>query len=297
MLIPRLTKLNLLLIPRSARLLATQADQQTDNAGPVVFQKLTGPDKGIVLYGLNSNKDRNSLSFSMIEAMREVNQIIREDRKISVVILHSMIPKIFCAGANLKERFKMTNDEVSKFVRILRTTLTEMEELPMPTIAALEGVAVGGGLELALACDIRIASETARLGLVETSRGLIPGAGGTQRLPRAVNLNIAKELIFTSRIISGKEAKELDLVNHVVPQNSNNNAALEKAMEIAREININAPIALRCAKQAINEGIQLSIKDGYEVEQKCYEINIPTKDRQEGMISFLEKRKPVYEGK
>lgn len=87
-----------------------------------------------------------------------------------------------------------------------------------------------------------------------------------------------------------------DLVNHVVPQNSNNNAALEKALEIAREININAPIALRCAKQAINEGIQLSIKDGYEVEQKCYEINIPTKDRQEGMISFLEKRKPVYEG-
>lgn len=102
----------------------------------------------------------------------------------------------------------MTNDEVSKFVRLLRSTLTEMEELPMPTIAALEGVAVGGGLELALACDIRIASETAKLGLIETSRGLIPGAGGTQRLPRVVNLNIAKELIFTSRIVSGQEAKE-----------------------------------------------------------------------------------------
>lgn len=98
MLISRLTKLNSLLVQRSTRLLATRAEQQTDNAGPIVYQKLKGADKGIVLYGLNSNKDRNSLSFSMIEAMREVNQIIREDRKISVVILHSMIPKTFCAG-------------------------------------------------------------------------------------------------------------------------------------------------------------------------------------------------------
>lgn len=103
----------------------------------------------------------------------------------------------------------MSDNEVAKFVRGLRGTFIEIEDLPMPTIAAVEGVAVGGGLELALACDIRIAAESAKLGLVETGRGLIPGAGGTQRLPRAVPLNVAKELIFTSRVVSGKEAKEL----------------------------------------------------------------------------------------
>lgn len=103
----------------------------------------------------------------------------------------------------------MSDDEVAKFVRRLRGAFIEIEDLPMPTIAAVEGVAVGGGLELALACDLRVAAETAKLGLVETGRGLIPGAGGTQRLPRAVHLNIAKELIFTSRVISGSEAKNL----------------------------------------------------------------------------------------
>ncbi|XP_050345813.1 methylglutaconyl-CoA hydratase, mitochondrial [Nymphalis io] len=270
--------------------------QDVENAGPVVFRKLGGEDKGIAVYGLNSPQARNALGFDLLQSMREVNQLIREDTKISVVILHSLVPGIFCAGANLKERFKMSDDEVATFVRGLRNTFIEIEDLPMPTIAAVEGVAVGGGLELALACDIRVAAQSAKLGLIETGRGLIPGAGGTQRLPRVVHLNIAKELIFTSRIVSGNEAKDLGLVNHVVSQNSNNNAAFEKSLTIAREIISNAPIALRCAKQAINEGVQLSIKDGYEVEQKCYEINIPTKDRQEGMLSFIEKRKPQYKG-
>ncbi|XP_045520967.1 enoyl-CoA hydratase domain-containing protein 2, mitochondrial isoform X2 [Pieris brassicae] len=228
--------------------------------------------------------------------MREVNSILREDTKISVVILHSLVTGIFCAGANLKERFKMNDVEVASFVRGLRQTFIDIEDLPMPTIAAIDGVAVGGGLELALACDIRVAADTAKLGLVETGRGLIPGAGGTQRLPRVVHSNVAKELIFTSRIISGIEAKQLGLVNHSVPQNITKNAAFERALSLAQEIASNAPIALRCAKQAINEGIQLSIKDGYEIEQKCYEKNIPTQDRREGMISFIEKRNPNYQG-
>ncbi|XP_013143502.1 PREDICTED: enoyl-CoA hydratase domain-containing protein 2, mitochondrial [Papilio polytes] len=277
------------------RLLSTHT-QEVENVGPVVFHKLVGADRGIAVYGLNSPKDKNALGFELVQSMREVNALIRKDTKISVVILHSLVRGIFCAGANLKERFKMTDDEVANFVRGLRETFIEIEDLPMPTIAAIEGVAVGGGLELALACDIRVAAENAKLGLVETGRGLIPGAGGTQRLPRVIHPNIAKELIFTSRIVNGKEAKELGIVNHAVTQIETNNAAFEKAVELAREILPNAPIALRCAKQAINEGVQLSIKDGYEVEQKYYEINVPTKDRQEGMLSFIEKRKPKYEG-
>ncbi|XP_041978599.1 enoyl-CoA hydratase domain-containing protein 2, mitochondrial [Aricia agestis] len=280
---------------QNIRLLSTKI-HEADNVGPITFQKLTGDDKGIALYGLNSPANKNALGFDLLKAMKEVNQILREDTKISVVILHSLVPNVFCAGANLKERFKMSDDEVAVFVRGLRETFIEVEDLPMPTIAAVEGVAVGGGLELALACDIRIAADSAKLGLIETNRGLIPGAGGTQRLPRVVNLNIAKELIFTSRIVSGLEAKELGVVNHVVPQTEKKNAAFEKALGIAREIIGNAPIALRCAKRAINEGVQLTIKDGYEVEQKCYEINIPTKDRKEGMLSFMEKRKPNFKG-
>lgn len=295
MLIPKVNKFRGLLKLANVRPLATRAQKQ-EIIGPVVFEKLTGVDRGIAIYGLNSPIDRNALGFELIEAMKEVNRIIREDTKLSVIILHSLVPGIFCAGANLKERFKMNDDEVAKFVRGLRATFIEVEDLPMPTIAAIDGVAVGGGLELALACDIRIVSETAKLGLVETGRGLIPGAGGTQRLPRSIHIPIAKELIFTSRIVSGKEAKDLGIANHVVPQNSSNNAAFEKALSLAREITPNAPIALRCAKQAINEGIQLNITEGYEIEQKFYEVNIPTKDRQEGMISFMEKRKPVYEG-
>ncbi|XP_053607551.1 enoyl-CoA hydratase domain-containing protein 2, mitochondrial [Plodia interpunctella] len=291
MFIPRLAKYNPV-IRQASRLLSTQ---QT-SIGPVVFHKLSGADHGVAVYGLNSPKERNALGFDLLKAMKEVHQMIREDSEISVVILHSLVPGIFCAGANLKERFQMSNDEVAKFVRGLRGTFIEIEDLPMPTIAAIEGVAVGGGLELALACDLRIAAHTAKLGLVETGRGLIPGAGGTQRLPRALHVNIAKELIFTSRVINGDKAFSLGLVNYSVTQNSVNNAAFEKALSIAREIIPNAPIALRCAKQAVNEGLQLSLKEGYDVEQKYYEINIPTKDRQEGMISFLEKRKPKYQG-
>ncbi|KPJ18299.1 Enoyl-CoA hydratase domain-containing protein 2, mitochondrial [Papilio machaon] len=286
---------NILKTASNLRFLSTPI-QEVENVGPVVFHKLIGADRGIAVYGLNSPKDKNALGFELVQSMREVNALIREDTKISVVILHSLVRGIFCAGANLKERFKMADDEVANFVRGLRETFIEIEDLPMPTIAAIEGVAVGGGLELALACDIRVAAENAKLGLVETGRGLIPGAGGTQRLPRVIHPNIAKELIFTSRIINGKEAKELGIVNHAVTQNESNNAAFEKALDLAREILPNAPIALRCAKQAINEGVQLSIKDGYEVEQKYYEINVPTKDRQEGMLSFIEKRKPKYEG-
>ncbi|XP_013188225.1 enoyl-CoA hydratase domain-containing protein 2, mitochondrial [Amyelois transitella] len=279
-------------IKQVRRLLSTQQR----SIGPVVFHKLEGADRGVAVYGLNSPKDRNALGFDLIKAMKEVHKLIREDSEISVVILHSMVPGIFCAGANLKERFQMSDAEVATFVRGLRGTFIEVEDLPMPTIAAVEGAAVGGGLELALACDLRVAAHTAKLGLVETGRGLIPGAGGTQRLPRAIHVNVAKELIFTSRIIDGDTAFSLGLVNYSVPQNSEKNAAFEKSLSLAREIIQNAPIALRCAKQAVNEGLQLDIKQGYDVEQKYYEINIPTKDRQEGMISFLEKRKPKYQG-
>ncbi|KAG9471691.1 hypothetical protein GDO78_013672 [Eleutherodactylus coqui] len=143
---------------------------------------------------------------------------------------------IVLAGADLKERAKMDNHEAPWFVQSLRKLMSEIAALPMPTIAAVDGFALGGGLELALACDLRIAASTAKLGLIETTRGLLPGAGGSQRLPRLVGIGLAKELIFTGRQIEGTQAYRIGLVNDAVPQNEEGNSAYKKALELAHEI-------------------------------------------------------------
>ena len=157
-------------------------------------------------------------------------------------------------------------------------------------------LALGGGLEMALACDIRTTAEDSKLGLVETKLAIIPGAGGTQRLPRILGPALAKELIFTSRVLSGNEAKELGICSHVVPQNDEKDAAFQKALQIAVEILPNGPIGVRMAKKAIDHGIQVDLNTGYAIEEACYAQVIPTKDRLEGLKAFAEKRKPKYLG-
>lgn len=154
----------------------------------------------------------------------------------------------------------------------------------------------GGGLEIALSCDIRVASSNAKLGLVETKLAIIPGAGGTQRLPRLINTSLAKELIYTGRIFDGNYAKEIGLVNHVVEQNETGDAAYQKSLSIAEEILPNGPVALKMAKAAINRGIEVDLNSGLNIEEACYAQIIPTKDRSEGLAAFKEKRKPVYIG-
>lgn len=166
----------------------------------------------------------------------------------------------------------------------------------MPVIGALDGAALGGGLEMALACDIRTAAANAKLGLVETRLAIIPGAGGTQRLPRVLSPSLAKELIFTARVFTGAEAKEMGICNHSVEQNSTKDAAFLKALEIAREILPNGPIGVRMAKKAIDKGINVDLTSGYAIEEACYAQVIPTKDRLEGLKAFAEKRKPSYKG-
>uniref|UniRef100_A0A336L1S0 CSON002960 protein n=1 Tax=Culicoides sonorensis TaxID=179676 RepID=A0A336L1S0_CULSO len=203
---------------------------------------------------------------------------------------------VFCAGADLKERATLTLDQVSHFVTSLRKLLTDIEQLPMPVIAAIDGVALGGGLEMALACDIRIAAHNARMGLVETKLAIIPGAGGTQRLPRIISPPLAKELIFTSRIFNGQEAEKMGICNYSVLQNETGTAAYEKALTLADEILPNGPIGVRCAKKAIDKGLQVDISTGYAIEEACYAQVIPTKDRLEGLKAFAEKRKPEYKG-
>nr|XP_057929374.1 enoyl-CoA hydratase domain-containing protein 2, mitochondrial isoform X2 [Doryrhamphus excisus] len=198
-------------------------------------------------------------------------------------------PCVCVPGADLKERALMDDRESDLFVHGLRSLMTQ--------IAAVDGVALGGGLELALACDLRTAAYSAQMGLIETTRGLLPGAGGSQRLPRTVGITLARELIFTGRRVEGREASEMGLVNRVVEQNETGDAAYSEALTLAREILPQAPIAVRMAKEAMNRGTEVDMNSAMAIERMCYAQVIPTRDRREGMAAFIEKRPPRYIGK
>ncbi|XP_071458676.1 methylglutaconyl-CoA hydratase, mitochondrial isoform X3 [Marmota flaviventris] len=199
-------------------------------------------------------------------------------------------------GADLKERAKMHSSEVGPFVSKIRAVINDIANLPVPTIAAIDGLALGGGLELALACDIRVAASSAKMGLVETKLAIIPGGGGTQRLPRAIGMSLAKELIFSARVLDGQEAKAVGLISHVLEQNQEGDAAYRKALGLAREFLPQGPVAMRVAKLAINQGMEVDLVTGLAIEEACYAQTIPTKDRLEGLLAFKEKRPPRYKG-
>jgi methylglutaconyl-CoA hydratase len=256
------------------------------------LERLAGDDAGIVLLGLDRPAAKNALGRQLLAEFRQALAELRSDLAVRVVVVHSLVPGVFCAGADLKERAGMSQGETEAFVRGLRSAFTELEDLPQPVLAVLEGAAFGGGLELALAADLRVAGADAKLGLVETALAIIPGAGGTQRLPRLIGAARAKELIFTARRIGASEAERLGLVDRVAPAGG----ALDAALGLAREILPNGPVALRMAKQAVNRGLEMDQASGLAFEQACYAQVIPTKDRLEGLAAFREKRKPQYRG-
>ncbi|KAK3585870.1 hypothetical protein CHS0354_038402 [Potamilus streckersoni] len=257
---------------------------------------LRGHQEGIAVFSFKRHTAKNAISRSLLNQLREAMDTVKFDNSLRVVILRSEVQGVFCAGADLKERATMKVEEVGPFVSKLRGSLSELENLPIPTIAALDGAALGGGLEIALACDMRIAASKAKLGLVETKLAIIPGGGGTQRLTRIVGPSIAKELIFTARIIDGSEAHRIGLVNHVVEQNDKDDAAYLRALKLAEEIVPQGPIALKMAKLAISKGSEVDIESGLKFEEACYAQVIPTKDRLEGLQAFKEKRPPVFKG-
>ncbi|KAJ8392738.1 hypothetical protein AAFF_G00072220 [Aldrovandia affinis] len=257
---------------------------------------LDGDDSGIVVLGINRPKAKNAISKNLVKMMSEAVDSVKANNKVRTVIICSLVPGIFCAGADLKERAKMQQSEVGPFVAKARALITELGSLPMPTIAAIDGAALGGGLEMALACDIRVAATTAKMGLVETRLAIIPGAGGTQRLSRAIGVSLAKELIFAARVVDGAEARTVGLVSHAVDQNKNGDAAYLRALNLAREFLPQGPIAIRMAKLAINQGIEVDLATGLAIEEACYAQVIPTKDRIEGLTAFKEKRPPRYKG-
>ncbi|GAE25864.1 methylglutaconyl-CoA hydratase [Halalkalibacter wakoensis JCM 9140] len=249
-------------------------------------------DQGIILATLNRPKKANALS---IQLLRELNDFLTSMETASAtraIIFTSNQTNVFCAGADLKERSEMNEREVRFAVQKIGMTINRIASLKQPTIAAMNGSAFGGGLELALACDFRVGMEEASYGLTETSLAIIPGAGGTQRLARLVGIGKAKELIFTASRIDGLEAKQIGLIEHVEKQKD----VVERAFQLARQIASNGPIAVRQAKFAIDSGIEVDLQTGLTIERNAYENVISTEDRKEGLLAFQEKRKPLYKG-
>jgi len=250
--------------------------------------------KGIVSLSLNRPQSKNAISIRLLKEFRECLDMVRLDNSVRALIIRSTDPGSFCAGADLIERRTMTKPQVDKFLSDLRAALALLENLPVPTIAAISGPALGGGLELSLACDLRVAgSSVTKIGLPETRLGIIPGAGGTQRATRLLGLSKAKDLIFTGRMLSAYEAKEWGVVDYVADPSQ---TAFDRALQLAEEMSSSAPLALRAAKMAISRAPELALESGLDFENACYQPLLISKDRDEALAAFREKRKPVFRG-
>ncbi|KAJ2758708.1 hypothetical protein IWQ57_006751, partial [Coemansia nantahalensis] len=268
------------------------ARRMVSTAAPEVeVARLSGADAGIVALGLSRPRAKNALSRSVVAQLHQALVDIRADSSARAVVLHSRVPGVFCAGADLKERATMAPAEVDAFLGSMRAVFTDLERLPLPTIAALDGAALGGGLELALCCDLRVAGPGAVLGLPETSLAIIPGAGGTQRLTRLIGPSRTKALVFTARRLSAPAAHAMGVVTDAVADAAPD-AAYHRALAWAREIVPNGPLAVRMAKRAIDHAGAVDPTTGLDIENLCYARLIPTQDRLEGLRAFKEKRPP-----
>ncbi|KAI0824699.1 ClpP/crotonase [Trametes gibbosa] len=249
---------------------------------------------GIVSLVLNRPKAKNAISLRLLEEFKACLDTIELDKTTRVLILRSSTLGSFCAGADLVERVSMSKAQVDQFLIDLRRALGALEGLPVPTIAAIDGPALGGGLELGLACDLRVAGHAVtKIGMPEVRLGIIPGAGGTQRLTRLVGLAKAKDLIFTARILAAAEAHQMGVVDYVSDAET---TAYDRALQLAQQISANAPLALKAAKQAISRVPELGFESGLDFERASYEPLLYTKDRIEALKAFREKRAPSFQG-
>ncbi|KAG8920300.1 hypothetical protein FRC01_000835 [Tulasnella sp. 417] len=276
-------------------------------AVPEAYLEPVGGEKGIAAITLNRPGAKNAISVKLLKVglavvplmlkVRELRDALDKaayDPSVNVLIIRSSEPGSFCAGADLVERRTMTKPEVNKFLADLRSAFCLLEDLPMPTIAAIDGPALGGGLELALSCDLRVAgASVTKIGLPETKLGIIPGAGGTQRATRLLGASKAKTLIFTGRMLTAEDALEWGIVDVVADPGS---TAYDAALKLAKEINQSAPLALRAAKMAISKAPELDLDSGLSFERACYEPLLSTSDRMEALNAFREKRKPIFKG-
>ena len=247
----------------------------------------------ILMVTLNRPHAANAMNTRMGEDLMDVFERFQLDAEgVRVIVLTGAGDKAFCAGGDLKERNGMTDAQWlcqhAMFERMLRAIIA----CPIPLIGAINGAAYGGGCEITAALDFAYASENARFALTEVTLGIMPGAGGTQNLPRAMGERRAKEIILTGLPFTAQQAFEWGLINRVLPQND----LMEATLATARRIAQNAPISIRQAKQSIHRGLQMSLADGLAYEIECYNRMVSTEDRHEGVLAFNEKRPPVFRG-
>lgn len=246
----------------------------------------------VEVWTIAAEERRNTLTQGLVEELEALVARTAANRAVRCVVITGQGDKAFCAGADLKDRERMSKEDVRGWLELLHRAFRAVETAPQIFIAALNGAAFGGGLELALACDLRVADPGAAMGLTEVKLGVIPGAGGTQRLPRAIGVSRAKELIFTGRRVLAAEALAMGLVGKLSPPGQ----VVEEALKIAVEISDNAPLAVAQAKAAINEGYDLPWDEAARLERAKYDPLLDTADRLEGLAAFRERRKPNYRG-
>jgi enoyl-CoA hydratase/carnithine racemase len=246
----------------------------------------------IEVWTIQGEARRNSLTMALLRELKGRVEAAASDRNLRVVVLTGQGDRAFCAGADLKERARMMAEEVHGFHAAVREGFTGIERAPQPFVAALNGAALGGGLELALACDLRVLAEGAEVGLPEVGLGIIPGAGGTVRLPRLVGVARAKDLILTGRRVGAAEALAMGLVSRVAPPARLRDEAIALAEQVAR----NAPISLRQAKRAVDGGFDLPLDEALALENRLYQDCLASRDRVEALRAFAEKRPPVFTG-
>lgn len=250
-------------------------------------------ENGIATIAINRPKALNALNLATLTELKDVVAKIAVDKDIQVVIITGAGEKSFVAGADIVEMSTKNAVEGRVWGQVGQNVFTEIENLPQPVIAAVNGFALGGGCELACACDFRYASENAKFGQPEVGLGITPGFGGTQRLTRVVGRGQAKELIYTANIIDAQEALRIGLVNKVVPQAE----LMDTVKKVATTITKKAPIAVQLSKAAINRGINCDVITGVAYEAEVFGLCFATADQKEGMQAFVEKRKATFEGK
>ncbi|HEY4552372.1 MAG TPA: enoyl-CoA hydratase-related protein [Bacillaceae bacterium] len=242
---------------------------------------------------INRPEALNAFNYGTLCELGDAVESLKIRRDVRVVIFRGAGDKAFSVGADLKERKSLSDQDVRRNVQKIGDVFHAVEKLPQPTIAAMNGHAFGGGMELALACDFRIAATGAKMGLTETSLAIIPGAGGTQRLPRLIGEAKAMELILTAKRMTADEAYGYGVVNRIAGKEEFE----DTVMDLANAILANGPIAVQQAKYAIKTGMNADLQTGLDIERKAYELTIPTEDRIEALLAFSEKRKPEFKGK
>jgi enoyl-CoA hydratase len=258
------------------------------------FQNIKFETKNHIAYvTIDRPKVLNALNMATMQELKQAFASIKDDAEVRVAILTGAGEKAFVAGADIGELSQHSPVSAKEYTHQGQAIINAIEDLGKPTIACVNGFALGGGCELAMACTMRIASENARLGQPEVKLGLIPGYGGTQRLPRLVGKGLAMQQILTGEMISAQEAHRIGLVNEVVPAAE----LIQRAEAIAAKIIANAPRAIQYAMEAVNHGLDLPLADGLYLEAVLFGVCCATEDKNEGTKAFLEKRPAQFKGK